>query len=302
MRKPDFFILGAPKCGTTALAQWLSSHPDVFMSPIKEPHHFNTDMRHRGIVERADYEALFREAGPNHRAVGEASIWYLMSEAAVENIEAYADRPPRYIVCLRNPVDMAYSLHGQKIYTGTEFVHEFETAWAEADARRAVWETQKSMTDPRTLIYPDACALGRQVARLLARIPRERVLFILQDDLAADGRAEFVRVQRFLDLPVDDSIALPVVNAARRRRSAWLRQVILRLGRVRAALGIKGGFGLLRKIDHLNEVPNTRPPLTPALRDELTLYFQDEVALLEQLLDHDLTAWKSGAQGHEKAS
>lgn len=297
MRKPDFFILGAPKCGTTALAQWLAAHPAVFMSQVKEPHHFNTDMSHRGFADRADYEALFSEAGPEYLAVGEASVWYLMSEAAVQNIEAYADRPPRYIVCLRNPVDMAYSLHEQKLHSGTEFIPNFETAWREADVRRSAWRTQRSLTDPRTLIYPDACAIGSQLERLLAQVPRERVLVILQEDLAADSRAEFVRVQQFLDLPIDNEIALPVVNASKRRRSAWARQLILTLGRIRSVLGIKRGFGLLRRIDDLNGVPNTRTPLTPEFRDELARDFQDEVALLERLLDRDMPAWKPSGVG-----
>lgn len=43
MIKPNFFIVGAPKCGTTSLAHWLAGHPQVFMSPVKEPHFFNTD-------------------------------------------------------------------------------------------------------------------------------------------------------------------------------------------------------------------------------------------------------------------
>ncbi|MCH9035408.1 MAG: sulfotransferase [Planctomycetes bacterium] len=46
MNKPDFFIVGAPKCGTTSLYEYLRQHPEVFMSRIKEPHFFGRDLSH----------------------------------------------------------------------------------------------------------------------------------------------------------------------------------------------------------------------------------------------------------------
>src|SRR5262245_35065298 len=85
MKKPTFFIIGAPKCGTTSLAAWLADHPDIFMSPTKEPHYFNTDHK-RYLNSLAGYEQLFEDATDRHSAVGEASVWYLYSANAVENI------------------------------------------------------------------------------------------------------------------------------------------------------------------------------------------------------------------------
>ena len=115
--RPNFFILGAPKCGTTSLATWLGAHPQVYMSPDKEPHYFNADDRHPGVSSLERYEQLFAGAGAEHAAVGEASVWYLYSKVAVANIEEYCQEP-RYIVCLRNPVDMAHSLHEQQVVNG----------------------------------------------------------------------------------------------------------------------------------------------------------------------------------------
>ena len=74
MRKPNFFIVGAPKCGTTALSEYLREHPQVFMSRPKEPHHFATDMpRYRFTKNEADYLDLFSGADDSHTAIGEAS-------------------------------------------------------------------------------------------------------------------------------------------------------------------------------------------------------------------------------------
>ena len=81
-RRPDFFIVGGPKCGTTALYQYLRGHPQVFMPLIKEPHHFGSDLRQpNAVIERERYLALFAGAG-DARAVGEGSTWYLRSHEA----------------------------------------------------------------------------------------------------------------------------------------------------------------------------------------------------------------------------
>ncbi|MGR8952993.1 MAG: sulfotransferase, partial [Gammaproteobacteria bacterium] len=98
------------------------------MSPHKEPLHFNTGEAWITTPDRRDYEKLFKGASERHIAVGEASTWYLYSMTAVANIEAYVS-DARYIVCLRNPVEMAYSLHEQQIVCGNEHIEDFERAW-----------------------------------------------------------------------------------------------------------------------------------------------------------------------------
>ena len=46
-QKPDFFIVGAPKCGTTSLYYYLRQHPQIFMPDYKEPHYFGKDLNKR---------------------------------------------------------------------------------------------------------------------------------------------------------------------------------------------------------------------------------------------------------------
>jgi hypothetical protein len=90
--KPAFFIIGVPKCGTTALVSYLSEHPDIFMSEPKEPHFFADDFPHykEFIPTVADYEKLFEDAALKSSArVGEASVWYLYFKSALKNIHAY---------------------------------------------------------------------------------------------------------------------------------------------------------------------------------------------------------------------
>src|SRR3954453_5726372 len=86
-RRPTFMIVGAPKCGTTAMYEYLQTHPQVFISDPKEPHFFSEDLgAHRSIFNRKEYDALFSAAGPHHLAVGEASAWYLHSSTALPNV------------------------------------------------------------------------------------------------------------------------------------------------------------------------------------------------------------------------
>src|SRR5215467_11507820 len=88
VKRPNFFLVGAPKAGTTSLARYLAQHPDIYMSPVKEPCFFSTEVRPENfadspngagmITEWAGYEALFRDAG-DANAIGEASVCYLWS-------------------------------------------------------------------------------------------------------------------------------------------------------------------------------------------------------------------------------
>src|SRR5271168_2527435 len=167
--KPDFFIIGAPKCGTTSLAAWLSEHPDIYMS-LKEPHFFNTD-HNRFLNTLEGYERLFVGAGERHAAVGEASVWYLSSSTAVKNILDYSPQA-RFIVMLRNPVDMVISLHEEQLFTGREDVADFAEAWNLQDQRRNGRRLPTMVWEPKYVQYGDLCSLGAQVARLLEAVPR----------------------------------------------------------------------------------------------------------------------------------
>ncbi|NLF38083.1 sulfotransferase, partial [bacterium] len=105
MRLPDFFIVGAPKSGTTALHAYLGRHPSIFVPARKEPHFFGSDIVSPAFVRDRDaYLSLFAGATTEAR-VGEASIWYLYSKRAAREIKEF-NPDARIIIMLRNPVDM----------------------------------------------------------------------------------------------------------------------------------------------------------------------------------------------------
>src|SRR5438034_1403974 len=124
--KPTFFLVGAPKCGTTALYAYLQKHPGLFLPP-KEQHFFGSDLYPpERPHDEADYLRPFASA-PAGVQLGEASVWYLYSRLAAQEIKRFSPEG-RIIVSLRNPVDMIYSLHSHVTWAGIERVQPFERA------------------------------------------------------------------------------------------------------------------------------------------------------------------------------
>ena len=292
---PSFFIIGAPKCGTTSLAGWLADHPRVFMSPWKEPRYFDRDLRTRMRIGSREYGSLFRGAAEDHLAVGEATVWYLFSSQAVPNIERELSGS-RYVVMIRNPVDMASSLHEQMSLHQVEHITDFADAWEHSPVRRAGKGVRRWVVEPRLLDYQHVCRLGEQLERLYDRVPEERVLVLILDDIKADPRREYLRVLEFLGLPDDQRVSFPARNPAKRVRWQGLQLGIV-FG-MKAERVIRGRLGLppvhsrlLRALNDLNKTPRQRPAMEPTLRARLTEYFAEDMHRLERLLGRELSAW-----------
>ncbi len=290
IRKPNFFIPGAPKCGTTALSRWLGDHPGVYFSPRKEPHFFNRDGM-PATRTLAEYEALFRGAGDRHGAVGEGSTHYLYSREAVPGILAYSP-DARFIVCLRNPVDMAPALHNECLHQGWETVRSFEAAWRLQPRRRAGDSVPRTVReDPDRLLYGPYCRLGEQLERLYQTAGETRVLAVLLDDMRRDPGREYRRALEFLELDDDGRQRFPVMNVSRQSRSVALSRLIRRTAMVRNAIGLRGDWGVANAMRRLNTRRSGRIGLRPGLRDELREYFRDDIERLAALLNRDLSDW-----------
>lgn len=291
MKRPNFFIIGAPKCGTTSMAAWLSEHPRIYISPEKEPHYFSEDMDKDRDRKLSSYESLFEEADDQHIAVGEASTHYLFSQVAVPNILEYTT-DAKFIVMLRNPVEMAYSLHEQKVYEANEHVKDFERAWRLQEERKQGRNISKWCVDPQLLQYGSICRLGEQLDRLYSIVPKERVHIILMDDMKQDTLLEYQRTLEFLEVPDDGRTVFPVYNPAKVRRSDLMSKVVKLIYLTRRRLKIPSlHTGILNKINQLNTKERPRKSLTPEMMTELKNYFRDDVYKLSKLLDRDLTSW-----------
>jgi len=294
VKKPNFFIIGAPKCGTTSLVSWLADHPNIYMSPVKEPCFFNRDGLYK-IETVEEYEALFACAGPEHLAVGEASTHYLYSREAVPRIVEY-NPEARFIVCIRNPIEMVQALHAERVWQGRETIKDFEKAWRLQDERRLGKHIPKTVRkDPQRLQYGAYCRLGEQLSRLYSLVPKERVLVIVLDDMAENPRNAYQKVLAFLGVPDDGRNEFPVLNRRKAVRWTFLSLLIRYAGNAKRAVGLNQRMGIGSRLRSLNRLPAQRSPLSPELKDELTAYFQDDIHLLEELLDRDLSGWCNDA-------
>ncbi len=295
MKKPNFFIIGAPKCGTTSLAAWLAEHPNIYMSPVKEPHFYNADLGNAKIT-RHEYELLFTIATNDHKAIGEASTSYLFSRVAVPSIEKELPNS-RYIVMVRNPVDMAYSCHEQLFFLGYENIKDFAEAWRLSEERAKGCAVSPWCHEPKLLDYKSVCCLGGHLERLFHSVPRERVLVLVLDDVKANPRREYLKVLDFLDVSDDGRLGFPVKNTAKERHWLWLQKAVQGVGKTSATvkewLGIPRtkGTGFLQAINRKNTKYRRRTPLSNDLRRELIHYFEQDIRLLSHLLDRDLSMW-----------
>jgi hypothetical protein len=302
MSRPNFFIVGAPKCGTTSVYDYLRNHRNVFLPRIKEPHYFATDFdSYRTLRKEEDYLDLYMGAKPHHTACGDASVFYLYSREAVPNILQF-DPAARFVVMLRNPVELAYSLHSQYLYTFYEDEKDFEKAWALQEVRRAGKCVPKHCVEPAFLQYAAVGRLGEQVSRLMSQVGRAQVLFFLFEDLHESPRKVTAELLQFLDLPTDGRQDFPISNQNRTHRSEPLARFLMRPPFPLNVLknGMKKVFNLQdtaigHRIYRYNQVLVPRTPLSPATREALTRTFSADIELLQDLIGRDLRHWRESA-------
>jgi len=289
LKKPNLFIVGAPKCGTTALAQWLNEHDEIFVSPSKEPHFFSDE--YKLTESNFEYERLFSEAGSNHKWVCEASVWYMFSPTAVDNIISYSDRP-KFIAMVRNPIEMVPSMHEQQLYNGNEKEFSLEDAISYSADRLSGKPTKVARGYPSDhLAYLHSCALGWQIKRLREKIRKEDLYIILHDDLKANPEKVFLGLLNFLDVSVQLPSNFFVVNGAKKRRSYLLDRLVKFVAKIKIALGVEYRFNILSKIRAVNKKERSRKPISGGLRRELSNRFEDDVRLLSEEVGRDLSGW-----------
>jgi len=300
--RPNLFVVGMPRSGTTALSSYLQSHPDVFMAP-KELQYFGADLvtqaatrdprgiaaaeGHRASLGLDSYLASF-EGTQGRRYRCDSSVGYLYSTEAAQEIRAFAP-DARILAHFRNPVDMLYSMHSLLSMVGLATTPEFETAleepyWWGAAAFGVRWRFS-----PRTLVH-----YAEHLGRFFDAFGRDRVHVVLFDDFTADPSASYAGVLDFLGLEPDERREFPIINANRRPRSSTLHRALHGSGPARrlaravvADPARRRAIG--RRLSELNRRSEPRRALDPSLRRHLEEEFAPEVQRLGALLGRDLT-------------
>jgi hypothetical protein len=302
MIKPNLFIVGAPKCGTTALSEYLRSHTAVFMCDPKEPSYFCPDVLRSNYHSEKEYLQLFRNADTGHSAIGEASTGYIHSHVALARIAQFQPAA-KIIVMLRQPCELVYAFHQTLVRLAVESETDFERAWAMQPLRARNQRIPIACKSPHSLQYRWIGSLGTQVKVLLAHFPRDAVKFIFFDRFRENPGSVYRDVLSFLGLPDDNREDFPRVNEAGQHRNlAVARALRLTRRQIRRPLSVlhrKLGFrgtGIIKSLDKVNFIARSRPPLAPEFRAVLDDVFDNEILLLQDLLHVDLSHWRSDKQ------
>jgi hypothetical protein len=307
-RVPDFFIVGAPKCGTTALYRYLETHPDIFMSPVKEPHYFYSDFRTStspggrvGAFARPDYYSRLFDKASSNQLCGEGSTLYLFSRLAIADI-LKANPSAKLIAMVRNPLDMVASFHRQLIYSLEENESDFAVAWGLSEARAKGCRVPPGCRGPEMLNYKSVGRLGEQIERLLKTARPEQVHIIVFDDFVSDTSAAYRSALQFLGLSDPGRVEFPVVNAHKEYRLPWVSKLLMRppfpLKQVKSVLAQYFPAQLKRAgkpIRRINTRPAAKPVITAELKREMAREFADDIELLGNLLERDLSRWYKNA-------
>jgi hypothetical protein len=294
-RKPDFFIVGAPRCGTTALYSYLRQHPDVFLPEYKEPHYFNIDMAGDGAIrDEQAYLNLFAAAQAEKR-VGEASVYYLSSKAAAHAIKAFSPAA-KIIIMLRDPVEVMYALHAHHLAAWLEDVWDFETAMSlEADRQRGLCLPAHNK-DPHRLFYRHTVRFAQHVRNYRNVFGSENVHVIIYDDFKDDSAHAFRQTCSFLGVDPNLPIDFPVIWSNPGFRSPTLARLLQHPPRFARAAGRillprKLRSRLVGTLWMWNSIRAPRPPMPFDVRKRLTAQLTPEVEELSALLGRDLSQW-----------
>lgn len=310
--QPNFFIVGAAKAGTTSLYHYLAQHPDVYMSPIKEPNFFATDIDHEAIrpqvkerirllnidqflkgpmtngIHRAfirkpeDYAALFRFAD-GKKAIGEASASYLFSQTAAQEIHQY-NPEAKIIILLRNPVQRMYShyLMDKRMAVTTL---SFEDA-IEDDKKNKVrnWAAAS--------LYLELGEYYHQVKRFKELFPAKNILILLSEELKSNPAETIQQVYKFLN--IDENFQPDFTrefNTAVVARNSLLQKIIsinylrVKIRRLFKNTGLK---------KHIKQAVFTKPEesqMPIETKTKYTEYYKSDILKLSELIQKDLHKW-----------
>lgn len=265
------------------------------MPDFKEPHFFGTDLfSPLYIRDEAKYLSLFATARKEKR-VGEASVWYLYSTRAAMEIKEF-NRDARIIIMLRNPTEMIYSLHSQRLFTGNEDIEDFEAALdAEEDRNRGA-RLPKHSYPVEALYYRQVGRYNAQVLRYFEAFGRDQVHVIIFEDFVRDVPEVYKTTCAFLGVTDQFTPAFGVTNANKRVRIKPLRDFLRHPPPVfskpaKLILPLPVRRFTARALTALNTRYEPRRPMPSELRRRVQLAFAPDVAQLSGTLGRDLSAW-----------
>ena len=282
---PDFFLLGAPKCGTTTIAQWLKEQDSLFLPSVKEPNYFNTDEKLFASHSEEQYRKLYAQAR-KLQLLGDATPWYLSSETAIRGI---VQRNPeaKFIVLVRDHVELACAMHQQEFVSGNEDCEDFHTAWNLQSNREKGLGVPKKCYSVKRLLYTKACSIGHQLEFLMTHVDAENVLVIHVEALRDKPAIVKKSLANFLKFESIDRSTFAVVNSRKKWNSpVWItisRSVVL----LKKRLGLNYSLGLITKFGQRKIQPAN---ISDIVAHDIRTQFSKDKELLDKVLDTKIRA------------
>ena len=295
---PNFLIVGAAKCGTSSLHNYLNQHPDVFMPTftpegvkVKEPRFLIKEKLQKrlpkGIWNYEDYKLLF-ESVTNEIAIGEATVLYLYyHNEAIKNIKKYLGEDVKIIIMLRNPIDRAYSAYSFASRTLQEN-QSFKEALINARPRFDNDETLSPM-----ILYKELGLYYEMVKDYIQNF--KNVHIVLYDDFILQTDLEVTNVLDFLNITNINTINTnTIINSGGRKwDSKFVKKLLMTDSifknilkiiipkKIRLSIKSRLIFSFTSKAESINK----------SIKKELLDYYYKDIHLLEKLINKDLSKW-----------
>lgn len=274
INKPNFFILGAAKCGTTTLYAYLKWHPEIFMSRVKEPTFFCEGFQ--VVRDPIEYFELF-DAVNGEKVIGEASHAYFSNPSSARVLRAlFPDA--KFVVILRNPADRAYSLYHHMRRKGDEKTASFEKA-LELEEKRASSEQFRSHC-PHYLynfLYFRSGLYGEQVERYFSLFHQDQFYFLTLEYLKTKPMEALKAITSFLDISTDFTPRQRVRNEGAVTTRVPSIQYLWKHKVKNPEFLRKLGFKILSKVN-FREIP----PMRPETRKALLVRYEDDQEKLKR--------------------
>lgn len=287
-RTPNFFIVGAPKCGTTAMRNYLYQHPDVFFSVPEEPGYFDRNLRYTKSADLQfsnieSYHKIYNNASVE-KIIGEGSVYIMYSiEALQEIIENYND--VKFVVMLRNPIDAAISMHGENLKPlkiGREPLESFIDAWYDRASRSTLSEL--SSVHPFKFRYDELYNYYPYVKTLVDTVGRDNCKFILYEDFKNDNMQEFRNLCSFLGINENVNIQIEKVNERSQVRVNYISKLIFFIAKLARRSKMLNRFrGRGWTLNRFTQKKLEKPVLPQSLNDEMQDFYYRDLDKLESI-------------------
>ena len=302
MTMPNFLVIGAAKCGTDSLCNYLGQHPQIYISPSREPNFFvaegQPEIPYTGPGDRVAldsmnmwvstldrYESLFAGVS-SEKAIGEGTTWYIYDEGAPQRIWQHIPHA-KLIAVLRNPVDRAYSAYTMLLRDGRETIGDFARALdAEDERTRRRWEPMWH--------YTKLGFYTHQLKRYYNTFEPSQMYVIVHDDFSAQPAKVVKDVYRFLE--VDDQFTPDTstrYNVSLVPKHLGVHALVAgehpAKTAAKALLPVKIRQAMKQRVVERNL---TRPvPMDAEVRQRLVTLFRADILALQEMIGRDLSTW-----------